>query len=201
MSKTITKVGPADHGRRMSLGEFEHAEVEQGFQYELSRGVVTVSDVPNRVHLLQVVSIRDQLQSFRISNPSRIHIIAAGSECKLLIGEFESERHPDLAVYLTPPPDIDDDDLWAQWVPEVVIEVVSPSSRERDYHQKPEEYLRLRVKEYWIVDAEKRLMIVMRRSRGRWIERTIRPPAGYRTRLLPGLVFSCSDVFKTAGLA
>ncbi len=32
MSKTITKVGPADHDRRMSLGEFEHAEVEQGFE-------------------------------------------------------------------------------------------------------------------------------------------------------------------------
>jgi len=185
----------------MSLGEFEHAEVEQGFHYELSRGVVTVSDVPSRLHLLQVASIRDQFQSYKIMNPARIHIIAAGSECKLLIGDFESERHPDLAIYLTPPPEIDDDELWVQWVPEIVIEVVSPSSRQRDYDQKPEEYLRLGVKEYWIVDADERAMIVMRRSRGRWIEKSVRTPAVYRTRLRPGLAFSCSAVFKTAGLA
>ena len=110
MSKMITKVGPADNGRRMGLEEFEHAEVVQGYHYELSRGVVTVSDVPSRVHLLQVTATRDQLQSYKLLYPSRIHIIAAGSECKLLIGEFESERHPDLAVYLTPPPEIDDDE-------------------------------------------------------------------------------------------
>lgn len=200
MSKTITRVGPADHGRRMRLEEFELAEVVEGYQYELSRGVVTVSDVPRRIHLLQVTATRDQLQSYKLLNPSRIHIIAAGSECKLLISEFESERHPDLAIYLTAPPEIDDDELWVRWVPEIVIEVVSPSSRERDYRQKPDEYLRLGVKEYWIVDADERAMIVMRRSRGRWNQTTVRPPGGYRTRLLPGLIFSCSEVFRAAGL-
>ena len=81
-----------------------------------------------------------------------------------------------------------------------MIEVVSPSSRQRDYDEKPEEYLRFGVKEYWIVDADKRTMIVMRRSRGRWVETTVRPPAIYRTKLLPGLEFSIEAVFKTAGL-
>jgi len=200
MNKTIAKVGPADHGRRMSLQEFEHAEVEEGYHYELSRGIITVSDVPSRLHLLQVTATRDQLQSYKLVNPGRIQIIAAGNECKLLISEFESERHPDLAIYLTSPPNIDDDELWVQWIPEIVIEVVSPSSRQRDYHEKPAEYLRLGVKEYWIVDADERAMIVMRRSRGRWKASTVRPPSGYGTRLLPGLVFSCSDVFEAAGL-
>ena len=56
------------------------------------------------------------------------------------------------------------------------------------------------VKEYWIVDAEKRVMVVMRRSRGRWAETTVKPPAIYRPRLLPGFEFSIDDVFKSAGL-
>ena len=43
-------------------------------------------------------------------------------------------------------------------------------------------------------------MAVMKRVRSRWSESRIEPPAIYRTRLLPGLEFSCEDVFRTAGL-
>lgn len=79
--------------------------------------------------------------------------------------------------------------------------MVSPSSRKRDYQEKPDEYLRLRAKEYWIVNPRKRAPVVMRRQRNRWVENTIEPPDFYRTRLLPGLEFSCGAVFEAAGLA
>jgi hypothetical protein len=45
------------------------------------------------------------------------------------------------------------------------------------------------------------VMVVMRRSRGRWVETTVKPPAIYRTRLLPGLELSIADVFEAAGLS
>ena len=51
MSRTMTRIGPGDHGRRMSLEEFEHAEGQEGRLYELSRGVITVVDVPKPRHL------------------------------------------------------------------------------------------------------------------------------------------------------
>jgi Uma2 family endonuclease len=200
MSKTITRIAPTDHGRRMSLEEFAHAEQQEGYLYELSWGIITVSDVPKRRHLRPVSAIRDWLQSYKAMHPSRIHIIAAGNGCKLPIADFDSERHPDLALYLTAPPEEDDEDFWIPWFPEIVIAVVSPSSRKWDYEQKPEEYLRFGVKEYWIVDADNRAMVVMGRTRGRWAETTIRPPAVHRTRLLAGLDFSIEAVFKTAGL-
>jgi len=201
MNKTITKIGPADRGRRMSLEEFDDAEGQEGYLYELSRGIVTVTDVPRKRHLLLVRGIRRQLFAYETLHPDLIQIIASGNECKLLVDDLDSERHPDLSVYLTPPPEHEDRNFWRRWVPEIVIEVVSRSSRKRDYDEKPEEYLRFGVKEYWIIDAEKRAMIVMRRSRGRWAESTVRPPAIYRTRLLIGLEFSIEAVFKTAGLA
>jgi hypothetical protein len=118
MSKSATKIGPADHGRRTSLEEFEQAEEQEGYLYELSRGIITVSDLPNRLH-----------------------------------------------------------------------------------DEKPEEYLRFGVKEYWIVDPDRRLMVVLRRSRGRWVETSVAPPAVYRARLLPGLELSIADVFHSAGLS
>ena len=85
-------------------------------------------------------------------------------------------------------------------MPEIVIEVVSSSSRKRDYDEKPAEYLRFGVKEYWIVDADIRALVVLRRSRGRWIETKVSPPRIYRSKLLPGLEFSIASVFKAAGL-
>ncbi len=196
-SKTITRVRAADHGRRMSLEEFEHAEAEDGRLFELSRGVVTMVDVPKPRHLKLFDALRRQFSAFESKHPKLIYAIAGGGECKLLIPDLESERHPDLAVYKTPPPKgRNDDEVWSQWVPEIVVEVVSASSRHRDYQEKPEEYLRLGVSEYWIVDADEGLMKVARRSRGRFVERSVRPPAGYRTRLLPGFEFSIEAVFQ-----
>jgi Uma2 family endonuclease len=199
MSKTVTIIGPGDQGRRMSLAEFEHAEGEEGHLYELGRAVITVVDVPRPRHFRLVDAARQQFATYRNTRRDIIYGIAAGGECKILIEALQSERHPDLAIYRTPPPEGDnDDEVWAHWIPEIVIEVVSRSSRFRDYEEKPEEYLQFGVSEYWIIDAEQGVMKVLRRSRGRWAEREIRPPDTYRTRLLPGLVFSIEAVFAAA---
>jgi Uma2 family endonuclease len=198
MSKTVTTIGPADHGRRMSLDEFDQAEGREGYLYELSRGVITVTDVPAPRHLAQVVALRRQIHAYDQAHPGRIHTIASGSECKILIAGLESERHPDLAIYKTPVPE-EEEDVWSSWVPEIVVEVVSPSSRHRDYEEKPEEYLRFGVMEYWIIDDEKREMRVLRRSRGRWTARAVQPPDHYRPRILPGFTFDVALVFQAAG--
>src|SRR5437870_5220143 len=181
MPKTAIKVGPQDHGRRMSLEDFDHAEVEPGHLYELGRGVIIVSDVPGERHLAQVDVIREQFYIYRAGHPGRIHRIAGGSDSKLLLPPMESERHPDIAIYKRPP--ARRENLWATWVPEIVIEVISPGSELRDYEEKREEYLLFGVTEYWIFDADRREMLVLRRTRGQWAERVVRPPTVYRTRL------------------
>src|SRR5205807_8805910 len=57
MSQIAEKIKPSDHGRRMSLADFEHAETVEGRLYELGRGVIIVSEVPNPPHLAQVTAI------------------------------------------------------------------------------------------------------------------------------------------------
>jgi Uma2 family endonuclease len=200
MLKAAIKVGPADHGRPMSLADFDHAEVQEGYVYELGRGVIVVSDVPKKRHLYQVESTRDQIVAYKLTHPGRIQIVAGGSDCKILVAGYESERHPDLAVYKTPPPE-DGEDFWSTWIPELVIEVVSLGSELRDYQEKREEYLAFGVHEYWIIDAEKQEMLVLQRVGGRWRERIVRPPEVYQTRILPGLQFSCEQVFQAAKAA
>jgi len=199
MTRIASKVGPADGGRRMTLEDFDRAEGEKGYLYELSRGVVTVTNVPNRRHFAQVNAIRRQLSGYESSHPNEIHAIAGGSDCKILLAGLESERHPDLAVYRTPMPA--EEDLWAVWVPELVIEVVSPESAHRDYEEKPEEYLRFGVAEYWVIDDDRQQMLANRRARGRWVSRVVPPGETYIARILPGFEFALAPVLEAARAA
>jgi hypothetical protein len=63
MAQTAVKIGPQDQGRRMSLADFEHAETQEGYLYELGRGVIVVSDVPKPSHAAQIATIRDDAQA------------------------------------------------------------------------------------------------------------------------------------------
>ena len=194
MSKTLIQVGPADHGRVMSLEDFDHAEAREGYRYELGRGVIQVSDIPGKRHFVQFSASGRQFHSYDIAHPGLINAIGGGVECKILVSALQSERHPDLSIYLSPPPE--DEDPWATWVPAIVIEIVSPGSEQRDYVEKREEYLLFGVQEYWIIDAEKEQMTVLRRFSGKWKEQVVRPPQKYRTHLLPGFEFDLAAVFQ-----
>src|SRR3954464_4176234 len=99
LSKII--VGPSDHGRRMTLDDFDTAEGVEGRLYELSRGKVVVTDVPNPRHAELVLNLRKQLVPYQLLHPGVFHGVFGGAECKLLIEPTQSERHPDLAVYKT----------------------------------------------------------------------------------------------------
>ncbi len=195
MSRTTTIIGPDDHGRLMTLDEFDLAEGVEGHLYELGRGVVVVTDVPGPSRFAQIEAIRRQLYRYDAAHPGVIHGIAAGSDAKILVDEEQSERHPDLFVYKTPPPKTD---VWSTWVPEIVIEVVSKSSAHRDYEEKPAEYLAFGVSEYWIVDAAKEQMTVLRRSRGKWAPSIVKPGEMYQTRLLPAFTLDLAPVLNAA---
>ena len=194
--KTTLKIGPKDHGRRMSLREFEPVEAEEGFLYELSRGVITVSGVPAYPHALLVSYLRDQFALYKSAHPEEIHIILGSMDCKVLIGDFESERHPDLAIYKNKPPH--KEDFWFNWIPDLAVEVVSPRSKKRDYVEKREEYLALGIKEYWIVDGGKQQIMALRRVRGKWNERLLTPGETYQTKLLPGFNLHGREVFSNS---
>jgi len=190
------RIGPADHGRRMSLDDFDRAIAAEGWIYELGKGVIEVSEVPRLIHGKQVQELRNQLVAYQLSHPEVLNYLSGGSDAKLLIGPSESERHPDLLVYCSEAPDLQHP--WSLWVPEIVIEVISESSRQRDYEIKPDEYLAFGVDEYWIVDAAKQLMIVHERWRGQWKKHTIKPPKKYTTRWLPGFSLDLKRVLAAA---
>src|SRR5438045_4147380 len=127
-----TCLGPGDDGRRIPLGAFSQADVEPGYHYELAHGVVEVTNIPSYLHNLIVDRIHAAFHLYQAAHAGVIHFIAGSFGSKIEMWGSDTERHPDLSVYLSPPPD-GADQPWDRWVPEIVIEVVSPSSAQRDY--------------------------------------------------------------------
>jgi Uma2 family endonuclease len=200
MLKTLRKpqirIGPEDHGRRMSLDDFDHAIARDGHRFELNKGIVEMSEVPGSEHLAQVEELKEQLYAYKLAKRGVIHTVASSNEAKILVSGSQSERHPDLSVYLTPPPDVED--FWSVWIPPIVIEVVSKQSSKRDYQDKPDEYLEFGIDEYWIVDAAKNQMTVLQRWRGQWKSMVVRPPKKYSTQLLTGFALDVKRVMSAA---
>lgn len=199
LARPKLKIGPRHHGRKMSLKAFEFVETEEGWLYELARGYIVVSDVPNFPHMRQASLIRKRVDHYDVENPGRIYEVLTGAECKLPIFDWESERHPDISIYLSPPRNRKGRTMWRTWFPDLVIEVVSESSRDRDYTEKRDEYWSLGVKEYWIVDASLQQVLILRRGKSDWIERSLGPDDTCETKLLPGFKLSCQAIFEAAG--
>ena len=115
-----------------------------------------------------------------------------------MVDKWDSERHPDRAVYLTKPRGKKDRTMWRTWIPDLIIEVVSPSSVDRDYVEKREEYWTLGAKEYWIVDAAMGKVTQLRRGKSDWISREVKAGDFCETKLLPGFKLPCQAIFDAA---
>lgn len=192
---TVAEIGPESAGRRMSLEEFARVEGRPGFLYELEKGVIQVVDVPHGEHFLVVEFIRDRLTIYKHADSGRIRHIGGANEMALRMPEMQSERHPDIAVYLTPMPR-DDPQPWEYWIPEIVVEVVSESGRDRDYRVKREEYLKAGIRAYWIIDPGPRTATVLTRYGDTWRERRLDTTGAIKTPVLPGFELKLADVFS-----
>jgi hypothetical protein len=178
----------------MSLDVFDDAEVQEGRIYELHNGVVEVTDVAPPSHLMPLQEVRDRLIMYDLATPGVIHAITGRGESKILVESCQSERHPDLSVYLTPLPAVTD--VWSVWVPAIIVEIVSEESDRRDYEQVPAEYLAFGVREYWIVDPFKNRFTAMTRWRGTWKPKAFKPGQKYATPILPGFTLELKPVFE-----
>ncbi|CAN5912416.1 hypothetical protein BH23PLA1_BH23PLA1_44520 [soil metagenome] len=184
---TITRqrLGPADHGQPMALEEFIEADFQEGWLYELARGVIEVTEVPGVPHGKTVNRLARMFILYDEDHPGIIDYRVGGGECRIRLPGMQSDRHPDQAVYLSPPPE--GSHPWQRWVPAIVVEVVSPGGEQRDYVEKREEYLRFGVLEYWILDPSLRKLLVLQREGDTWAEVQVPIDGTYRTHLLPGL--------------
>ncbi len=196
MSRAVARlvIGPEHDGMQMSLADFARAEAQPGYLYELEKGVVVVADLPDMWHALIVHRLRRAFYQYDVAHPGSVAFIGGGGESCLRMTDIESERHPDVSVYLTAPP-ADDPQPWDCWTPDIVIEVVSKSSKQRDYKIKPTEYLEAGVRLCCIVDRFTRRITVLTRKLNQWRRQELGSGDTLRTSLLPGFALKLADAF------
>ena len=191
MATVATRIGPADHGRAMTLDEFLDAEAEEGHRYELARGVLEVTNVPNDPHGQIVHNLYRVVFRYDSAHPGRILRVGGGNEFQLLFPGFVSGRNPDLSVALKGATR----NYRRRRDPVLVAEVVSAGSSDRDYRIKREEYLAYGLLEYWIIDPEARKLTLLVRDGDSWVDRVLQGDQVIPSLVLPGLAATVADLW------
>jgi Uma2 family endonuclease len=191
---TLIRIGPADQGRMMTLDEFEEADLEEGYRYELARGVLEVSEVPDELHGVIVWALLRPIADYDRAHPRVIHRAGGGAEYRFRLPVMQSGRHLDVAVTLRNTPR----DWRGFRRASMAFEVVSKGAeaRERDYVTKRVEYLAYGLLEYWIVDPQEKMVTVLSRDGDAWREQVHRDDQQALSLVLPGFALRVSDLWN-----
>jgi Uma2 family endonuclease len=189
---TVLKIGPADHGRPMTLGEFLAGDYEVGHRYELIDGWLCVAPMPNLPEDWVREWVKDHLKAYARAHPGVLKHVTAGAHVFVPGRPRVTAPEPDVAAYRTFPLRRRVRDMrWQEVSPVLVVEVLSADDPDKDLVRNAALYLQVpSIREYWILDARQDAdtphMTVLRRRGDAWRRMDVGPGECYTTRLLPG---------------
>jgi len=152
----------ARHGKSAKPGLMDWARVLEGSRAELIDGTVTMMSPASFAHGDTVLSIGAQLKPQLRGRRCRV-----STEAFLALNDDDGENlfAPDLMVVCNPAL-IQDGVVTGS--PNLVVEVLSPTNRRRDLVYKMDVYQRSQVPEYWVVDVEKKTVMVNTLTNGQY---------------------------------
>lgn len=127
---------------------------------ELIKGELVIEDTASVEHNRAVVSIVSAIANYIYEGKGSGEVFSSNVAlyCNDINDRYSTEFYlPDIMVVCNP--DIIDNE-GVHGTPDMVIEVVSPESRQQDYNAKLSTYKLIGVREYWIVDIADGLIMV-----------------------------------------
>ena len=202
MPTTQVCLSLADQGRPMTIDEFRDADEDRRYRFELARGIVEVTEIPNDPHGQIADNLRVALDDYRRLHPGLIRRCGGGDAFRLWIPEMISGRNPDQSFVLEGTPKDERGRRRPAWAAEVVS--AGKRARERDYVTKREEYLAYGLREYWIIDPELEQVTVLVRVENAdgpaWREQVFRGPQIIESELLPNFQATVAQLWINAEL-
>ena len=161
-------------------------------RYELIDGApYMMSPAPNRRHQDVSREILKQLALFLTGKPCKVY--AAPFDVRLNAAEEDDTVvQPDLSVVCDKSKL---DDRGCVGAPDLVIEILSPSTLARDRVVKLNKYLQAGVREYWIVDPDGKTVSVHLWANGKYIINAYADPDPVPVHVLDGCTINLADVF------
>lgn len=156
----IIKEGNAAYGysKKITYEEFLKLTEDNEKRYEFIDGEVYLLASPGLLHQLIHSNLYAKLISYFKNQACRV--ISAPFDITLLNEETGSKNvvQPDLMIICDHDKSTDKNDRY-MGVPSMVVEIISPQTRNRDLVKKLNLYLEGGVSEYWIVDPEEKKVI------------------------------------------
>jgi Uma2 family endonuclease len=142
--------------RRWTYEEFAKLP-DDGNRYEIIAGDLYVTPAPRTLHQRVVTKITALLETF-VTQHDLGWVLAGPIDILFAEGDY---LEPDLVFVRRERKGIITD-RGLEAAPELVVEVLSPSTSARDHGIKRERYAYYGVQEYWVVDAERKQVEVYR---------------------------------------
>lgn len=187
----LTKpLGPGDAGTPMTMDEFEQAEYELGYRYELMNGLLIVNPPPREEERDANQVLGQWLLNYQEDHPSGKSLDLTLPEHNIYIAKHQQNRRADRVIWAGLGRRLKTRGLprRSRDVPTIVVEFPSrrPADQRRDYVEKKGEYRDAGIEEYWIIDRFRRHLTVYRWRGKRWAKQTYHEDETYRTPILPG---------------
>jgi Uma2 family endonuclease len=84
--------------------------------------------------------------------------------------------------------------------PDLIVEILSPSTRRRDLMTKRALFARIGVREYWLIDPDRLSVTVLVLEEGRFVDLSPTGPGLVTSRVLPDLRLRLVDLFEDVDL-
>jgi Uma2 family endonuclease len=167
---------------------------ETGPRYQLIEGDFYMAPAPNRFHQDISRNLEVILANYLSTHPIGVLYDAPFDVYLTDIDVFQ----PDLLIVLNENRSILTD-AGAEGVPDFVVEVLSPKTRQLDLVNKKRVYARMGVKELWIIDPEEKDVAVYRFDQDPTEPvTTLSGEMEVNSPLLPDLKISLPDIFRRA---
>jgi Uma2 family endonuclease len=149
--------------KRWTLDEL-HSLPDDGNKYEVVRGELFVTPAPTGQHESILAALSALLTPYVVANK-----LGLVYHPRTVLRFEDSEVEPDLMV--RKPWGSAETDWENAPLPLLIVEVLSPSTRNRDRKEKRTLYGDARIPEYWIIDPERKTVTVVARNE---LDRTVR---------------------------
>jgi Uma2 family endonuclease len=190
LKKRILKLGPECAGVSLTANEFDAADFEIGWRYELIKGVLVVSPAPKPQERSPNDVLGYWLRMYQENHRFGSSLNDTLPEHDIRVGD--QRRRADRVIWARlgrqPRP---------EETPTIAVEFTSAGKRNmiRDYEEKRKEYAAIGVREYWVINRFRRNLTVFLQGGTKTVydEKRI-----YKTKLLPGFRMSISKLLASA---
>ena len=177
-------------------GQFTYADYEKwddDIRYELIDGHAYMMSAPSMSHQSILIELGRQLANYLKGKPCKV-FLAPCDVCLNGLGDKDKDVvQPDAII-------ICDESIIEKkrcnGAPDMVVEILSPSTSKMDLFVKLKKYQKTGVREYWIVDPDTQTVNVHILENGQYIIKSYEHDKTIAVAVLDGCIITLPDVFE-----